>query len=122
MNHHLANGIYFRGDGERIKIVRAAGFDDPGETLVDTDLNGFASLIASMSPWREGNGSFYFVYRFLRHGEMYCGGCGAVITPAQPSGSGGWLSIVNRLACKTCFEQKFKPLFDWGMTQKGTVR
>jgi hypothetical protein len=113
MNFHLNNGIYFRRNGDAISIVRAKDFDDPGELIVETDINGFASIVASASPHAERNGTFYYVFEFLKNGVVFCGGCGCKLT--AESSIGGWLSVVNLVACRACYEGKFKPLFDWGL-------
>lgn len=120
MNFHLAKGIYFRREGDTILIVKAKDFDDLGEVLVATDINGLASVVASASPHQEQNGSFDYICKFLKDGTMYCGGCGAEMKPGTPIA--GTLSIVNRTVCMLCYEQKFKPLFDWALPRKKTVR
>jgi hypothetical protein len=115
LNFHLNNGIFFRREGDQVKIVKAKDHDDPGEVLAETDLNGLASIVSSASPWRETGGSFQYIFEFLKNGVMFCGGCGIEITPEDTKGAGGMLAVINKIACKNCFEGKFKPLFDWGM-------
>lgn len=115
MNFYLCQGIYLRRQGDTLQIMRSKEPDEPGELLGETDINGFSSAVASLSPWQEQNGSFDYIYDFLSKGVMYCGGCGVKITPESPQGAGGRLSIININACKSCYEQKFKPLFDWGL-------
>lgn len=115
MNFHLKDGVYFRRVENDLHIVKARDFDDPGEILVTIDLGSFSSIVASLSPHREGNGSYHYIYEFLTKGTMFCGGCGCRLLPGDYIV--GVLSIVNLIACKTCYEQKFKPLFDWGMKQ-----
>jgi hypothetical protein len=122
MNFHFANGIYFRRTEEdKLRIVRAQSFDDAGEVLVETDIFGFASIVSSFSPFGEQSGSFDYIVKFLRDGIMYCAGCGAELKHGRDIPVGN-LSIVNLTACQSCYERKFKPLFDWGCAEAEKLR
>lgn len=110
-NFHLSKNIFFRrpSDTDTILIVRAKDFQDEGEILCKTDLSGLCSIVSGLSPYKEQHGSFDYIYNFLKHGVMYCGGCGCKLSPETII---GYLSIINITCCKECYENKFKPLYD----------
>lgn len=107
---YLKDGYAFERDGDKVRC-----FKDE-RLLFETDLNGIASLVATFSPWQEQNGSFDYVYQFLKDGAMRCAGCGCKLLPG--SYAGGCLSIINSPTCKTCYEEKFKPLFDYALERR----
>ena len=64
LNFHIHGGIYARREGDCVRFVRAVDFDDPGKTIVDMSLDELASVIASMTPNHEANGSFAYARDF----------------------------------------------------------
>lgn len=112
LNFHLDSDLYlrrFEADPEALHIMRAKNDDDEGQSIARFSLSVFASLVCSLCPAGEADCRFDYVSDFLRTGEIHCGGCGCRMKQGE---SVGRLNIVNAHACQTCYEQKFKPLFD----------
>jgi hypothetical protein len=111
LNFHLKNGFYFRtNETGDISIVKATSFDDAGEVLVTCSRSEFASVVSGASQRGETGSTYNYALRFLE-GVMFCAGCGCELPPVDT----GVLGIISRSVCMPCYEQKLKPLFDWGM-------